>query len=59
MASVRLLFLGQQVVFFLRSATTVAWFGSEVSFFERLDLRNAPLIAGEPAAGDNLSFQTV
>ena len=58
MAGVWLLFLGQQVIFFLRSATTVAWFGSEVSFAERQDLRDAPLIADAPAPGQDLNFQT-
>jgi hypothetical protein len=58
MVSIWLLFLGQQVVFLLRSATTVAWFGSEVSFFQRIDLRDAPRIADAPAAGDDLSFRT-
>jgi hypothetical protein len=57
MASVWLLFLGQQVVFFVRSAATVAWFGSEVSFFERLRHREAPLIADVPAASGEFSVQ--
>ncbi len=57
MAGVWLLFLGQQVFFFVRSAATVAWFGSEVSFFERLKHREAPLIADAPSASADVSVQ--
>ncbi|NNE45190.1 MAG: hypothetical protein HKN37_00865 [Rhodothermales bacterium] len=47
-----LLFLVQQIVFFLRAGVTVAWFGSEVSYFERVQYREAPLIADAPAASE-------
>ncbi len=52
MASVWLLFLAQQIVFFARSAVTVAWFGSEVCFFERTQVQEAPLIVDNPASPD-------
>jgi hypothetical protein len=50
--AVWLLFLAQQIVFFLRAGVTVAWFGSEVSYFERVQYRESPLIADAPAASE-------
>ncbi len=41
------LFLGQQLLLFLRAGVSVAWYGSEVSLFERIRFREAPLIADE------------
>ncbi len=52
MAGVWLAFLGQQIVFLLRAGTTVAWFGTEVDFYERRRLQEAPLIAEMPTDGE-------
>lgn len=57
MAGVWVLFLGQQVVFLLRGALTVAWFGSEVSLAERLRLRESPMIAGAGPQNGDFSVQ--
>ncbi|NND70895.1 MAG: hypothetical protein HKN43_04895 [Rhodothermales bacterium] len=47
------LFLIQQVVMVLRSAVTVAWFGSEVTYYEKIDWSLAPMIAGDATGGES------
>lgn len=53
------LFLFQQLLLFLRAATTVGWLGSEVAFYETVWMQEAPLIAedAEPAEGPTASGQ--
>lgn len=51
MGSIFLAFIIQQILLFARSMVTVGWIGSEVFFFEDVQARDAPLIAGaDPAS---------
>lgn len=45
LGGVVVLFILQQVALVLRSAITVAWFGSEVSYYEKIDWSLSPMIA--------------
>lgn len=45
--TVWLLFVFQQLFFLIRSAVTVAWYGSEVYYFEQVEWNKLPLIADQ------------